>query len=335
MIDSLDSEIINMLQKNGRVAFAKIAKKLKVSPKIVQIHYAKMKKAGLIKATVILLDLTRISILMRYTASIGINALETDLEEVAEYIKRLRIDNVSIHRVWITFGRYNIMVGVGSTHLLDIHNIRNLIMQHPSVKTASININRFYWQNDKKTEFANGPFPTAFLDKIDMELLKVLIKDARVSLKQASKTLGVSIDTVGRRIKRLEQEGVILGSTVVLNSKACGYQGVCAFYIKIKSGSSILNVAEKLIKIPAAIALFHLIGEYDFGINVYFKDYKDIISVVNQIRKIEETEVFDTVLYMSEDWEIPGFSYYEKPENLFDIDKNNSLNNILTMQYVK
>ena len=319
MNDSLDAEIINMLQKNGRAPFAEIAKKLKVSPRIVQIHYAKMKKAGLIKTTVVLIDLSRLNTLLRYSASICLNATEAHLEEVAEYIRNIRIDNVAIHIVWITFGRYNILAGVGSRHLIDIHNLRNLIMQHPSVKTASININRYYWTKDRKTDFANEPSPVAVLDKVDVELLKILLKDARFPLKQIGKTLGVSVDTVSRRINRLEQRGIIVGSTVVLSSKACGYQGSCAFYIKTKSSESISNLAEKLMRVPAAISLFHLIGEYDFNVNVHFKDYGDIVTVVDEIRKIEAVESFDTVLYLSEEWEIPSFAYFANPENLFDI----------------
>jgi Lrp/AsnC family transcriptional regulator for asnA, asnC and gidA len=316
MTYSLDSEIINNLQENGRIAFAKIAKKLKVSPRIVQIHYAKMKEAGLIKGTTIILNLPRINIRMRYTANICINASEGDLEKVVESIKSIRVDTLNT-TCWTTFGRYNITVGIGSTNLFDVHKLRNLIMQHPSVKSASININQSYFENGRKVDFASGPFPLADLDKVDIKLIKILTKDARAPLKEIGKTLGVSIDTVSRRIKRLEQKDIILGSTVVLSSKACGYLGLCGLYIKIKPGSSILNITEKLLKIPAAISLFHLLGEYNFNLNLHFREYSDIIKVVSQIRKIEEIESFDTVLYLEREWSMPYIFGYDNPESTF------------------
>ncbi|MCW4046121.1 MAG: Lrp/AsnC family transcriptional regulator [Candidatus Bathyarchaeota archaeon] len=317
MIDSLDSKIIDMLQKDGQIAFAKIAERLKVSPRTVQIHYAKMKKTGLIKGTTLILDLPRIRTSIRYTVNIGVNAVETDLEDVAKYVSSLKINNTVVHKCWITFGRYNMTVGLGSTNLLDVHKIKQMIMQHPSVKTASININRYFWESGIKTEFAAGAVPQVVLDKVDYELLRILSKDARAPLKQISETLAVSDDTVCRRLERLKQKRIILGSTVVLSSKACGYQGLCAFYIKTKAGSNILNAAEKLMKIPAAISVFYLIGEYDFNVNVHFREYEDIATVVSKIRKIEEVSLFDTVWYLSQEWSIPFIFNFEIPRETF------------------
>lgn len=137
MFDSLDLKIISILQKDARVAFADIAKELNVSPGKVQARYCRMKKTGLIKGSTLILNMAKEGSL--FNASIGIEATESKLEEVNNYIKGLNINNAQIFS-WITFGRYNISVAIFSQNLLEVHKIRQLIKQHPSVLNVSISL---------------------------------------------------------------------------------------------------------------------------------------------------------------------------------------------------
>lgn len=59
--DSLDLKIVHALQKDARIPFVDIAKDLKVSPGIVQARFNKMKKAGLIKGSTLILDRTKMA----------------------------------------------------------------------------------------------------------------------------------------------------------------------------------------------------------------------------------------------------------------------------------
>jgi DNA-binding Lrp family transcriptional regulator len=52
------------------------------------------------------------------------------------------------------------------------------------------------------------------VDVLDQRLLGLLRANARTSVAELAKELGASRATVGKRIKRLEQSGVIVGYTV-------------------------------------------------------------------------------------------------------------------------
>jgi Lrp/AsnC family transcriptional regulator for asnA, asnC and gidA len=146
MFDSLDLEIIHALQKDARTSFSDIAKMLGVSPSIIQIRFNKMKKAGLIKGTTLVLDLSKIGI--EHLVSIGVKALEPRLEEVTKYISDLKIEESQIF-AWHTFGRYNIVAVIISRNLLAAHKIRQLIKEHPYVIEVSISINNFSYFSDE------------------------------------------------------------------------------------------------------------------------------------------------------------------------------------------
>ena len=65
-------------------------------------------------------------------------------------------------------------------------------------------------------ERAGGMFTD--LNETDLKILKGLLEDARFSSRQIAKNVGVSVGTVLSRIKKMEDEGLIKGYSVLLRS---------------------------------------------------------------------------------------------------------------------
>jgi DNA-binding Lrp family transcriptional regulator len=143
-LDSLDLKIISALQKDGRMAFTDIAKMFEVPTATVQTRYNKMKKDGLIIGSTIMLDMEKIG--QVFFASIGIRALESEIQQVINYIRGLKLGEASLY-TWITFGRFNIAAVINSTNLLEVHRIKQLIKEHPSVIEVSISLARNFDYN--------------------------------------------------------------------------------------------------------------------------------------------------------------------------------------------
>jgi len=104
-LDEIDHKIISALQKDGRLAFAKIAEQLKVSPGMVRIRYNRLMEMGVMRIVAITNPLR-----MGYStmALIGIKAEGEKLFEVAEKIAEL--DEV-IYLI-IVSGAYDIIMEV-------------------------------------------------------------------------------------------------------------------------------------------------------------------------------------------------------------------------------
>jgi DNA-binding Lrp family transcriptional regulator len=149
------------------------------------------------------------------------------------------------------------------------------------------------------------------LDETDFEIIRLLSKDARMSFEKMGKALGIGKDTAFRRFKRLQKEGVILGSTVVLSSKGCGFQGIFAAFVKLEQGKSMTVIQEQLLKTPKVAWLVRLLGEYDFYVELYFRDYGEIRDFMKDLANITGLAKIDPLVYLLEDWPIPIAPFFE------------------------
>lgn len=149
------------------------------------------------------------------------------------------------------------------------------------------------------------------MDEIDYEIIKRLCKEARTPFKTIAEDLGVGIDAIIRRYEKLQKQRIILGSTIILSSEVCGIQGLCGLFIKIKSGSNVTYVEDQLRKISGLAEEFRMIGEYDLYVNMFYRDFGEVIALMDTIRQIKGIINIDSVLYREKAWSIPFLFNFE------------------------
>ena len=104
------------------------------------------------------------------------------------------------------------------------------------------------------------------LDDIDRFILERMTEDARASFRGIARELGVSPDTVIGRYRRMEERGLIRGSTTVFDPAQLGYQGMAAFHIDMDPSSpdgDSRMVLETLIELPNIIVATRTVGDHD------------------------------------------------------------------------
>jgi Lrp/AsnC family transcriptional regulator, regulator for asnA, asnC and gidA len=112
-LDSIDLQIISMLQKDGRATFSEIAESLQVSPGMIRIRYNRLVEAGYVKVVAIS---NPIKMGFNFMAMVGIRVEGSKLNEVAERIARL---NEVIYLI-ITSGAYDLFAEVICTNQADL-----------------------------------------------------------------------------------------------------------------------------------------------------------------------------------------------------------------------
>ncbi len=138
------------------------------------------------------------------------------------------------------------------------------------------------------------------MDNIDLGILDALKEDARTSFREIAKRLNVSPDTVGNRYERLRKEGVIIGSTVVVDPSKLGYTSIVRFGINVRPAYS-SQVLEKLIKFPSVIIASKLVGSNDLMAISVIKDLphlwklRDTILEMPYVEKMEVGIWIDTM----------------------------------------
>lgn len=84
------------------------------------------------------------------------------------------------------------------------------------------------------------------LDETDTRILTALDENARLSVSELARIVGMSSPSVTERMRRLETTGVIRGFTLDVDTKALGYQ--IRAMVRIRPLSGKLHIVEKLIQ---------------------------------------------------------------------------------------
>lgn len=86
----------------------------------------------------------------------------------------------------------------------------------------------------------------SMLDATDARILAALDSDARLSMSELARLVGMSAPSVSERVRRLEAAGVIRGFTVDVDTRAIGYQ--IRAMVKIRPLPGKLHLVERLIQ---------------------------------------------------------------------------------------
>jgi len=122
------------------------------------------------------------------------------------------------------------------------------------------------------------------LDETDRKLLLALAQDATQSAGALGRRFGLSQPATWRRIKRLEDSGVISGRRLRLASAALGF-GVTVFLgVKLarKAQVSLADFERAVSAIPEVQTVEHVLGLYDFRLRVVARDLPDFERVLRR-----------------------------------------------------
>ena len=132
------------------------------------------------------------------------------------------------------------------------------------------------------------------MDSIDLKIVSMLKKNARVSASAIAKEVGLAVSSVTERIRRLENQGVILQYTALVDhSKIEG--GITAMIgIKIEHTRYIDAVADAISNDPHVVTFYTLTGDLDFLASVYAVSTEEFRQVHRTIAGLEGVSAVKT-----------------------------------------
>jgi len=122
------------------------------------------------------------------------------------------------------------------------------------------------------------------LDDIDRTLLRLLVADASQSASALGRKLNLSQPATWRRVKRLQEGGVLVGRRLLLNAEKLGF-GVTVFLgIKLatKGRVSLEDFERAVGAIPEVQVVTHVLGLYDYRLRVVARDLADFERVLRR-----------------------------------------------------
>ena len=140
------------------------------------------------------------------------------------------------------------------------------------------------------------------LDQVDLRLLAILQEDATVSMADLAERVGLSSTPCWKRIKRLEQEGVIKRRVAILNREhlGLGVTVIVAIRTSRHSDEWLQTFADGVAKIPEVVEFYRMSGEVDYLLKVIAKDIADYDRIYRKITKVTELHDVSSSFAMQE-----------------------------------
>jgi len=128
-----------------------------------------------------------------------------------------------------------------------------------------------YVANTKIIWYENQCGNPPMIDEKDLKILEILRENARTPLTNIAKTLGVSESTIRKRVRALEDGGVIKRYTIVVDPAKLGYNSVSFVGLDVEP-THFLDVAIQMTEFPEVRFVATSTGDHMIMTEIWLKD---------------------------------------------------------------
>jgi Lrp/AsnC family transcriptional regulator for asnA, asnC and gidA len=138
------------------------------------------------------------------------------------------------------------------------------------------------------------------MDDIDHQILQLLIENCRVPFTEIAKKLLVSAGTVHIRVKKMEDSGVIKGSTLIIDYEKMGYTFIA--YVGLFTGKSAFSneIIDAIKKIPEVTVAHLTTGKFSVYCKIRAKDTKHAKNIIFELSNIDGVERTESSISLEE-----------------------------------
>jgi len=123
---------------------------------------------------------------------------------------------------------------------------------------------------------------TGNTDGKDLEILEALQRNARVSLSELGRQIGLSQPAISERVKRLEEAGIIEGYSARVNPRALGLTLTAIIRLRT-THEHIKSCMRKFAEIPHIVEVHRVTGEDCFVLKVLVPAPENLETIVDRI----------------------------------------------------
>ena len=133
------------------------------------------------------------------------------------------------------------------------------------------------------------------LDSTDKKLINLLQKDSKQTTKQLSLQLNLSVTAVYERVKKLENQNIVVKYVAIIDKKKIEKSFLVFCHVKLVQHSKeyVTTFEREILKLEEVSECFHVSGDYDYILKIYVKDmdeYRDfMVTKLTAIKYIGST----------------------------------------------
>lgn len=141
------------------------------------------------------------------------------------------------------------------------------------------------------------------LDDIDRRLLQDLQADARLSNAELARRVQLSSPGLQKRLRRLEEAGIIRGYQAIVEHEAAGYDMLCFVQATLQrhEPNAVENFKTCIRDIPEVLECYHITGEYDYLLKVVVRNRKHLEQfILETLTPVKGMDKIRTSLVLNE-----------------------------------
>ncbi len=139
------------------------------------------------------------------------------------------------------------------------------------------------------------------LDELDKKILAYLQQDAKITNKELSAKLNLSVTAIYERVKKMERSGVIAQYITLLNKDivGLGFQVFCHVKLEKHAQNAIDSFEKEVTALDEVLECFHVSGDYDYLLKVLVRDMehfrKFMVTKLTTLKYIGSTQSSFTI----------------------------------------
>ena len=139
------------------------------------------------------------------------------------------------------------------------------------------------------------------IDDVDLKILSQLMTDAKTPYTEIAKKVYVSGGTVHVRMKKLEEMGVVQGTTLQLDYSRLGFDVTCFLGVYLEKSSLYDQVVNKLKDVKEIVKIHYTTGNYNIFLKIHCRDTNHLREILHdKIQEIEGIERTETIISLEE-----------------------------------
>lgn len=143
--------------------------------------------------------------------------------------------------------------------------------------------------------------PDYDIDNLDIEILSLLIANARAPFTEIAQKLVVSPGTIHVRMKKLEKMGVVVGAELVLDASKLGFDLTAFIGIFLEKSAKYSEVVPRLRAIEEIVEAHYTTGGYGIFCKIICSNTDHLRTVLNdKIQSVEGIQRTETMISLEQ-----------------------------------
>lgn len=291
-LDAVDRKILAELDKNCRIPNSLLAKKVGRSREAVKYRIEQLQKKGVIERFITSINPNKLGY---YMFKVYLK-LENIPREKERFFEELR-SNRDVYWLGMCDGAFDCIFGILSRDITGYFEKINALLsrwRHLIVsKVLGTMVDTKQYNKKFFTESGEGSYVTFAgevanneVDALDNRIIDLITNDARMPLSELARKVKSSAEIVRRRIKRMEECGIILQYRIAVDFNKLGLEFFKAIiYLRTLSKRDEAAMGEWMRQHPRSLYYIRSIAPWDVEFEFAVDNYQQFNSIINDLRE--------------------------------------------------